>query len=114
MHEIWILDISVVNETVLKKRATKFEKIHRLNKSDLQKYFRFDHRLFWSKQKLSEMVFQTTYISIKNFLFCTVLPPGAYKVDQTRKYDVFLNLTQLFSMTPYIVLVGMNNVKNVI
>ena len=26
---------------------------------------------------------------MKNFLFCTVLPPGASKVDQTRKFDVF-------------------------
>ena len=51
---------------------------------------------------------------MKNFLFCTVLPPGASKVDQTRKFDDFLNLTQLFSMTPYSVLVGINNVNNVI
>jgi len=38
---------------------------------------------------------------MKNFLLCTVLPPGASKVDQTRKFDDFLNLTQLFSMIPY-------------
>ena len=49
-----------------------------------------------------------------NFLFRTVLPPGASKVDQTRKFDVFSNLTQIFSMTPYRVLVGMNDVNNVI
>ena len=51
---------------------------------------------------------------MKNFLSCTVLPPGASKVDQTRKFDDFLNLTQLFSMTPYSVLVRMNDVNNVI
>ena len=51
---------------------------------------------------------------MKNFLFCTVLPPGASKVDQTRKFDDSLNLTQLFSMTPYSVLVRMNNVNNII
>ena len=49
-----------------------------------------------------------------NFLFCTVLPPGASKVDQTHKFDDFLNLTQLFPMTPYSVLVEMNDVNNVI
>ena len=27
------------------------------DKSEPQRYFRFDHRVFWSKQKLSEMVF---------------------------------------------------------
>ena len=51
---------------------------------------------------------------MKNFLFCTVHPPGASKVDQNRKFDDFLDLTQLFSMTPYIVLVRMKDVNNVI
>ena len=51
---------------------------------------------------------------MKNFLFCTVLPPGASKAYQTRQFDDFLNLTQLFSMTPYSVLIGMNDVNNVI
>ena len=49
-----------------------------------------------------------------NFLFCTVLPLGASKVDQTRKFDDFLNLIQLFPMTPYSVLIEMNDVNNVI
>ena len=31
-----------------------------------------------------------------NFLFCTVLPPGASKVDWTQKFDDVLNLTQFF------------------
>ena len=48
------------------------------------------------------------------FLFCTVFPPGASKVDQTHKFDDLLNLTQLFLMKPYSVLVGMNNVNNII
>ena len=47
-------------------------------------------------------------------LFCTVLPPGASNVDQTHKFDGFLNLIQLFPMTPYSVLVEMNDVTNVI
>ena len=33
-----------------------------------------------------------------NFLFCTVLPMGAFKVDQTHKFDDFLDLTQLFQI----------------
>jgi len=49
-----------------------------------------------------------------NFLFCTVLPPGASKVDQTHKFYDFLNLIQLFTMTPLSVLVGLNDVNNVI
>ena len=36
-----------------------------------------------------------------NFLFCTVLPTGASKVDQPDKFDDFLNLIQLFPITPY-------------
>ena len=50
---------------------------------------------------------------MKNFLFCTVLPSGASKVDLTRKFGDFSNLTQLFSMTPYSVLVRMIDVDNV-
>ena len=49
-----------------------------------------------------------------NFLFCTVLLPRASKVDQTHKFDDFLNLIQLFPMTPYGVLVEMNDVNNFI
>ena len=51
---------------------------------------------------------------MKNFLFFNILPPGASKVDHTCKFDDFLNLTQIFSMTPYSVLVRMNDVDNVI
>ena len=47
-----------------------------------------------------------------NFLFCTVLPPGASKVDQTHKFDDFLNLIQLFPITPYSVLVEITVVRN--
>ena len=47
-----------------------------------------------------------------NFLLCTVLPPGASKVDQTHKFDDFLNLIQLFSITPYSVLVEIKVVRN--
>ena len=49
-----------------------------------------------------------------NFLFWTVLPPGASKVDQTHKFDDFLNLTQLFPITPDRVFVERNDVNNVI
>ena len=58
------------------------------DKSEPQRYFKFDHRVFWSKQKLPEMVFWTTYIPMKNFLFYNLLHPGASKVDRTRKFDV--------------------------
>ena len=34
-----------------------------------------------------------------NFLLCTILPPGASKVNQTRKFDYFLNLTVIFNDT---------------
>ena len=40
-----------------------------------------------------------------NFLFSTALPPGGSKVDQTHKFDDFLNQIQLFPMTPYSVLI---------
>ena len=49
-----------------------------------------------------------------NFLFCTVLPREASKVNQTHKFDDFLNLIQLFPMTQYSVLIEINNVNNVI
>ena len=49
-----------------------------------------------------------------NFLFCTVLPPESSNVDQTHIFDDFVNLIQLFPMTPYSVLVKMNDVTNVI
>ena len=47
-----------------------------------------------------------------NFLFCTVPPPGASKVDQTDKFDDFLNLIHLFPMTPYSVFVEIKLVRN--
>ena len=34
---------------------------------------------------------------MKNFLFCTVLPPGASKVDQTHKFDDFLKSDTVIS-----------------
>ena len=49
-----------------------------------------------------------------NFLFCTVLPPGASKVCQTHKFDDFFNLMYLFPMTPYSVVIEMNDVNSVI
>ena len=47
-----------------------------------------------------------------NFLFCTVLPMGASKVDQTHKFYDFKNLIQLLLMTPYSVLVEIKVVGN--
>ena len=47
-----------------------------------------------------------------NFIFCTVLPMGASKVDQTHKFDDFKNLMQLFLMTPYSVSIGIEVVRN--
>ena len=55
----------------------------------LHRYFRFDHRVFWSKWKLSEMIFLTTYLFIINLLISTVLSPGASKVDQTHKFRFY-------------------------
>ena len=49
-----------------------------------------------------------------NFLFCTVLLPGACTIYQNHKFDDILNLMQFFPMTPYSVLVEMNYVNNVI
>ena len=46
-----------------------------------------------------------------NFLFCTVLPPGASKVDQTHKFDDFLDLTQFFQIRQESVLIKINYVK---
>ena len=60
------------------------------------------------------MSFWTTYIDIINFLFYTVLPPGASQVDQTHKFDDFLDLTQFFQIWPDSVLIEMNDVNNVI
>ena len=49
-----------------------------------------------------------------NFLFCTVLPPGASKVDQTYKFDYFLDLTQFFHIWPDSALIEMKVVNNII
>ena len=49
-----------------------------------------------------------------NFLLCTVLPPGASKVDQTHKFDDFLGLTQLFQIWSHSILMEFNDVNNVI
>ena len=46
------------------------------------------------------MIFQTTSVSIINFLLCTVLPPGASEVNQTQKfYDFFDLATVLLDLT---------------
>ena len=44
------------------------------------------------------------------FLFCTVLHPGASNVDQTNKFDDFLDLTQFFQIWPC----QLNDVNNVV
>ena len=44
---------------------------------------------------MSEITFETTFISMINFLFCTVLSSGAFKLDQTHKFYNFLDLTNL-------------------
>ena len=49
---------------------------------------------------------------MKNFLFCTVLSPGASNVDQTHKFDDFLDLIQFFQNWPDSVLIEMNDVQN--
>ena len=49
-----------------------------------------------------------------NFLLRTVLPPGASEVDQTHKFDDYLDFTQCFQISPESVLIGMNDVDNVI
>ena len=49
-----------------------------------------------------------------NFLFCTILPPGASKVDKTYKFDDFLDLPQFFQIWPESVLIQMNDINNVI
>ena len=47
-----------------------------------------------------------------NFLSCTVLPPRASKVDQTDKFDHFLDLTQFFQIWLNSDLIEMNDVRN--
>ena len=49
-----------------------------------------------------------------NFLFCTLFPPGASKVDQTHKFEDFLDLTQFFHIWPDSILIEMNDVNNII
>ena len=49
-----------------------------------------------------------------NFLFCIVLPLGASKVDQTRKFDDFLDLSQFCHIWQDSVYIEMNDVNNVI
>ena len=46
------------------------------------------------------------------FLFCTVLRPGASKVDRTHKLDDFLDLAQFFQIWPNSVLIRVNDVRN--
>ena len=47
-----------------------------------------------------------------NFLICTVLPSAASRVYRTHKFDDFLNLIQLFPITPYSVLIRIKVVRN--
>ena len=49
-----------------------------------------------------------------NFLFCIVLLLGASKIDQTHKFDYFSDLTQFIHVWPVSVLIGLNDVNNVI
>ena len=60
IFQIWsysvLIEIKVVRNNIL-SNMFRFEKIQRKDNFDRQKYFRFDHIVFWSKQKLSEMVF---------------------------------------------------------
>ena len=49
-----------------------------------------------------------------NILSCTVFPPGATEVDQTHKFDDFLDLTQFFQIWPDNILIEMNDVNRVI
>ena len=53
----------------------------------------------FDRNKSCEEWYFKRLISMKNFLFCTVLLPGASKVDQTRKFDDFLNLTDISDLT---------------
>ena len=39
-----------------------------------------------------------SYISMINFIFCIVLPPGASEFYQTNKFEDFLDLTQFFQI----------------
>ena len=47
-----------------------------------------------------------------NFLLCTVLPTWASEVDQTHKFDDFLDLVQFFHIWSDSVLIIMNDVRN--
>ena len=88
----------------------QIRKIQRFDKFD--SYFRFDHRVFSSRSKLWEIIFYTIYISMINFIFCTVLPMGASKVYQTRKFVDFQNLIQLFLIKAYSVLIEIEVVRS--
>ena len=48
-----------------------------------------------------------------NFLFCTVLPPGASKVDQTHKFDDFLDFTQYLQIRQDSVLIKIEVVRTI-
>ena len=50
-----------------------------------------------------------------NFLFCTIFPMGASKVDPTHKFDDLKNLIVIFNdtlLTPYSVLIEIEVVRN--
>ena len=97
-----------------RQKCSDSKKILRLDKSDRQKYFRFDDKSVLITAKVARKGILSNLYLKEKFLFCTVFHPGASKVDQTHKFNDFLNLTQFFSMTPYSGLVGVNDVNNVI
>ena len=51
---------------------------------------------------------------MKNILFCNLFPPGASRVDQTHKFDDFLDLTQFFHIQSDSVLIEIKFVGNYI
>ena len=46
----------------------------------------------FDQDKSYQKIYFKQLISLWNCLFCTVLPPGAFKVDQTHKFDDFKNI----------------------
>ena len=65
---------------------------------------------FGRNESCQKWYFEKHYIAMIKFLICTVLPPGSSRVDQTDKFDDFLNLVQLFE-TPYTVLIEIKNCR---
>ena len=111
----WATLIYMINPPgciVLPPRVVKIFQIRKFLWYDKSgRYFRFDHSALIEMEVVRNYIFKNSYLNNK-LLFCTVLPPGASKVDQTHTFDDFLNLIQLFSITPYSVLVEINVVRN--